>query len=77
MSASKDESSLAYKKTALGASGEYTIDDSLENMEMVNKDAEASYDMLGQTGGGITLPSIFHNKKFEKELPQLQLEYQD
>lgn len=45
-SASKDESSIAYKKTAL-ASGEFTIDESVENTEILNKEVNNSADELG------------------------------
>ena len=75
-SASKDESSIAYKKTAL-ASGEFTVDQSLDNVENLNHDLNLSQDPLAKTDGGVTLPSIFHNKKFEKDLTQLELNYNE
>ena len=74
-SGSKGGSSIAYKRTAM-ASGEFTHDDSIENSHKFYNDINYSQDNMGQTGA-FTLPSIFNNKKFEKELPNLELNFVD
>jgi hypothetical protein len=73
--ASKDESSMAFKKTAL-ASGELTAEDSMD-VDQLDNAVNTSHDVLGHTPGGVTLPSIFNNKKFEKDLPHLELDYKE
>ena len=64
-SQSKLESSMAYRKTAVGS-------------DMIDRspNAKNSLDELNLTGG-ITLPSIFNNKRFEKELTQIELTYNE
>lgn len=69
-SASKDaKSSIAFRRTAL-ASQDQTKD---ENPE-VSVELNSSIDPMNRTGG-VTLPSIFNNKKFEKELPYVELNF--
>ena len=63
------KSSIAFKKTAL-ASQDQTKEDNRE----FSVDLNSSVDPLNRTGG-ITLPSIFKNKKFEKELPYVELNF--
>jgi hypothetical protein len=69
-SASKDaKSSIAFRRTAL-ASQDQTKDDNPE----VSVELNSSIDPMNRTVG-VTLPSIFKNKKFEKELPYVELNF--